>query len=661
MLLSPGIELKETNVQSTIVRNATGRAALVGKFAWGPAFQVTQITNEVELVDKFGGPNNETADYFMSGMNFLQYGNDLRVVRAVDRASAKNASPVVNNIETTITSAGTNYKVDDVVRVKYLTTTIEAAGKITEVDADGKIKAVFIPSAKIIAYAKSIGQYPGLGSGWTAEVTSSSSGVSGIITIGKVVTDSGILLTEAETSAAIITNTTFQALIAKYKMPAFVAIYPGELGSTIEVEIVSKSAYNAASARDLTVYPDGTTRASTARSVFQYGPQNDNQYAIIVRRDGAVQESMVLSTKYGDKDVYGNNIYMDDYFGKGSSNYIFGSAVGFPKGFSGIIKLGGGLSSNGTADAGALMQGWDLFSDREALHVNLLIAGACAGESDEVASTVQKYVVFIADERKDCLALISPPRGVLVNIPLTRAVDNLIGWRVGSTGYEDANMNISSTYAAIDGNYKYQYDKYNDINRWVPLAADIAGLCARTDDVSQPWMSPAGYNRGQILNCLKLAIEPKLSQRDRMYQVAINPVTGFAGGDGFVLFGDKTATNIPNPADRINVRRLMNMLKKNIGDASKYKVFELNDNFTRSSFRMESSQYLAGIKALGGVYDFRVVCDTTNNTPAVIDRNEMVGSIYVKPARSINFITLNFVATATGADFDELIGPSNNS
>jgi phage tail sheath protein FI len=156
---------------------------------------------------------------------------------------------------------------------------------------------------------------------------------------------------------------------------------------------------------------------------------------------------------------------------------------------------------------------------------------------------------------------------------------------------------------------------------------------------------------------LNQIVELRQAQRDRLYQEGINPVTGFSGGDGFILFGDKTATKAPTPFDRINVRRLFNMLKKNIGDASKYRLFEMNDAFTRSSFRMETSQYLSGIKALGGIYDFRVVCDTTNNTPAVIDRNEFVASFYIKPARSINYITLNFVATATGADFDELIGP----
>lgn len=656
-LLSPGIELKETTVQSTVVRNATGRAALVGKFQWGPAFQVTQITNEVELVDLFGGPNNITADYFMSGMNFLQYGNDLRTVRVVNREFAKNASPVAGNIESTIATAGSNYSVGDTIQVKHNQTVVETSGRITKVDTDGKILAVFIPSDKIIAFAKSVNQYPDLGPAWTAEILTTSSGVSGTITLGKIVTDSGILLTEAENSQEAITSLEFQASLQKYAMPGVVALYPGEIGSTLEVEIVSKAAYDAGASKTLDIYPGGGSRASVARAVFNYGPQSDDQYAIIVRRDGAIVENVVLSTKEGDKDVYGNNIYLDDYFAKGTSKYIYATSLNWPKGFSGIINLKGGVSANDKVTAGDLMQGWDLFADREALHINLLIAGACAGEGDATASTVQKHVVSIADERQDCLAFISPPKGLLVNVPLTRAVDNLIDWRTASGTFNDNNMNISTTYAAIDGNYKYQYDKYNDVNRWVPLAADMAGLCARTDDISQPWMSPAGYNRGQILNVLKLAIEPRQTQRDRMYQEAINPVVGFAGGDGFVLYGDKTATKVPSPMDHINVRRLTNMLKKNIGDASKYKLFELNDNFTRASFRMETSQYLDGIRALGGIYEGRVVCDTTNNTPAVIDRNEFVASIYFKPARSINYITLNFVATSTGADFDELIGP----
>ncbi|QQV89025.1 tail sheath [Providencia phage PSTRCR_121] len=660
-LLSPGIELKETSVQSTIVRGATGRAAMAGKFSWGPAFQVTQITSEVELVDKFGLPNNETADYFMSVMNFLQYGNDARVVRAVNREFAKNASPLYHNIESTIVSGGSNYTVGDKVVVKYNNKVIEDQGLVTKVSADSKkIEKIFIPSAKIIAHAKAINTYPLLGAGWTAEVSMSTSGVAASITLGGIVVDSGILLTEAETSIAEITSTKFQEKLAKYGLPGIVAIYPGERGSTIEVEVVSYDSYNKPA--PVKVFPDGGERSSTARQIFQYGPQNENQVGLIVRIDGAIHENVILSTKRGDKDVYGNNIFMDDYFSKGSSNYLFGTATGWPKGFSGIIKLGGGVSANSLIEAGDLMQAWDHFGDRESLHVNLMIAGSCAGETEEIASTVQKHVISIADERKDCLVLVSPPKSLLVNVPLTKAVDNMVKWRrgVSASGEAlDSNMNVNTTYAAIDTNYKYQYDKYNDVNRWVPLAADIAGLCARTDSVAQPWMSPAGYVRGQILNCIKLAIEPRQSHRDELYQLGMNPVTGFAGGEGFVLFGDKTATTVPSPFDHINVRRLFNMLKKNIGDSSKYKLFEINDDFTRKSFRMEVSQYLNSLKSLGAMYDFRVICDTTNNTPTVIDRGEFVATIYIKPARSINYITLNFVATDTGADFDELIGPQN--
>ncbi|WBF78727.1 putative tail sheath protein [Acinetobacter phage vB_AbaM_DLP2] len=653
-LLSPGIELKENTTQSTVVQNATGRAAMAGKFQWGPAYQVIQVTNEVELVNLFGQPNNITSEYFMSAANFLQYGNDLRLVRVVNEDAARNSSPIAGNVKFTISSAGNNYKVGDKILIKYTSTEIESNARVTSVDADGKIKGIFIPTDKIIAYAKSIGQYPALSDAWTAEVVSST-GIQGAINLGSIETDSGIILTDPNNASAKMTSTKFQESLAKYGMPGVVALYPGETGDQLEVEIVSKADYDKGSPV-LNIYPSGGTRASVAKGVFGYGPQTDDQYAFIVRRNGEVVESYILSTKEGEKDMYGSNIFLDDYFARGSGNYIFATSTGFPKGFSGIIRLNGGLSANEAVTAGDLMLGWDKFADAEALHVNLLIAGSCAGEDAEVASTVQKHVVSIADERKDCLVLISPPRETIVNIGLPIAVDNLIAWRQGTGAYDTANMNISSTYAFIDGNYKYQYDKYNDVNRWVPLAGDIAGLCARTDDISQPWMSPAGYQRGQLLNVVKLAIEPRKAQRDRMYQDAINPVIGANGGDGFVLFGDKTATKVPSPFDRVNVRRLFNMLKKNIGDASKFRLFEINDAFTRSAFRMETSQYLSGIRSLGGVYDFRVVCNETNNTPAVIDRNEFVATFYIKPARSINFIQLNFVATATSADFDELIG-----
>ena len=257
--LSPGIELKENTTQSTVVQNATGRAAMAGKFQWGPAFQVIQITNEVELTEIFGRPDVQTADYFMSAANFLQYGNDLRVVRAVNEAAAKNSSPIANNIKYTITASGSNYEVGDKVQVKYTSNVIEDGGKVTSVDKDGKITGIFIPTDKIIAYAKTIGQFPALSNDWTTTIVSTASGISGAIGISGIETNSGIVLTDPDTSSAKIKAVDFQASLKKYNMPAVVALYPGETGDQLEVEIVSKKTFDSSNTL-LTLYPGGGTR-----------------------------------------------------------------------------------------------------------------------------------------------------------------------------------------------------------------------------------------------------------------------------------------------------------------------------------------------------------------------------------------------------------------
>ncbi|WWQ13043.1 tail sheath protein [Morganella phage vB_Mm5] len=658
-MLSPGVQNREQSTQSTVVKNSTGRAALVGKFLWGPAFQIKQISNEVELATYFGTPDNITADYFISAANFLQYGSDLRTVRVLDAEKARNATAIVNQIKTNIVNEGASYVVGDKIIVKYTGKAVESDGKITKVDKDGKIKAVFIPSSKIIDKAIQI-KDTSLTTGWTVELQSLT-GASGSVVLSGIESDSGIFLPNTDSASTKIKDSTFVASCAKYQLPVLAAIYAGEIGSTLEVEIVSYDTYN--KREKITRFPDGQLVDNTVASVFTYGPQDKDEYAIIVRRGGIIQEYFILSSKKNAKNVYGNNIYIDDFFANGGSRYIYMTTANWIDGFSGVLVLRGGNSGNDTTTAAQFINGWDLFSDRETVHVPLLIAGAVAGETDEIASTVQKYVVSIAESRQDTLACISPPKNKVVNIPTLTAVDNMIEWRTGRKisnpeTVVDNNMNTSSSYFVIDGNYKYQYDKYNDVNRWVPLAADIAGLCVNTDNVAQTWMSPAGMTRGNIKNCIKLAIEPKEPQRNSLYQVQINPVISTETGSA-VLWGDKTGVTKPSPFDRINVRRLFNMIKKDIGSNAKYKLFENNDDFTRSSFRMDTGDYMKNIRSLGGCYDYRVVCDTTNNTPDVIDRQEFVASIYVKPPRSINYIILNYVATGTGANFDELIGPAD--
>jgi phage tail sheath protein FI len=303
------------------------------------------------------------------------------------------------------------------------------------------------------------------------------------------------------------------------------------------------------------------------------------------------------------------------------------------------------------------MRAYDKFGNMDEADVSLIVTG----HHDYLVS---KYVVenivdggtFNDDDsygiiatggRKDCVVFVSPPQTAVVN-KAGFELNNIKSWA-------NSQFNISSSYVFVDSGWKRQYDKYNDVYRWTPLNPDIAGLCARTDYTNDPWWSPAGLNRGKIKNVAKLAWNPKKSERDDLYQIGINPVITIKG-EGTVLFGDKTFVSKPSAFDRLNVRRLFIVLEKSISRASKYSLFEFNDEFTRAQFVALIEPFLRDVKGRRGIYDYRVVCDETNNTPEVVDRNEFVGDIYVKPARSINYIHLNFVAVRTGVAFSEVVG-----
>lgn len=284
--------------------------------------------------------------------------------------------------------------------------------------------------------------------------------------------------------------------------------------------------------------------------------------------------------------------------------------------------------------------GYDLFSDPENIDVSLILGGSISAVAQ--VSALKNLV----EKRKDCIAFLSSPVGkndiyktdsakadICVNF-----ANNIVG---------------SSSYVVIDSGYKKQTDPYNQVSRWIPLNGDVAGVCARTDYTFDPWFSPAGLNRGQIKNSEGLAFNPNLTYRDRIYPEGINPVVEIVG-EGTVLFGDKTALNKPSAFDRINVRRLFIVLEKAITAASKFSLFEFNDSFTRQQFRSLVEPFLRDVKSRRGIFDFKVVCDESNNTPEKIDRNEFVADIYIKPTRSINYIKLNFIATRTGVNFSEV-------
>lgn len=288
----------------------------------------------------------------------------------------------------------------------------------------------------------------------------------------------------------------------------------------------------------------------------------------------------------------------------------------------------------------ACIAAYDLVKDPETFgDIDFLVPG-------HITETAAVRLIDIAEQRRDCMVVISPRRDDVINSESSTAkTDSIIGF---------FKTLPSSSFAIFDSGYKYLYDKYNDRYRYVPCAADVAGLCISTTINAETWFSPAGYNRGNLRNAQKLAYSPRQAERDRLYVNRINPVVAFPG-QGIVLFGDKTALASPSAFDRINVRRLFIELEKNIASFSKFQLFELNDEITRSGFKSAVEPYLRGVQGRRGIYDFLVVCDSSNNTPDVIDRNEFNAEIYIKPARSINFITITFVATRTGVSFNELI------
>ena len=343
-----------------------------------------------------------------------------------------------------------------------------------------------------------------------------------------------------------------------------------------------------------------------------------------------------------------NFIYWTDHIAAGSN---WGTDVASGTDYTLVSGITVDTLTGGTDDysvtAGELEIAYDKFADTENLDINLVLGGPSSAVADTVAGhdTHVTMITDLVELRKDCVGFVSPYRAATVGVTSSiTATENV----------KDAfDTCPSSSYMVFDSGYKYMYDKYNDVYRFVPLNGDTAGLCAYTDGVADPWFSPAGYNRGGLRSAIKLSYNPQKADRDILYKARINPVVDFPG-QGVTLFGDKTALSRPSAFDRINVRRLFLVLEKAIATAAKFQLFEFNDEFTRAQFRNLVEPFLRIHRR--GIFDFKVVCDTTNNTGEVIDRNEFIGDIYIKPARSINFITLNFIAVRTGVAFSEVGG-----
>jgi hypothetical protein len=450
----------------------------------------------------------------------------------------------------------------------------------------------------------------------------------------------------------------------------FVARYAGALGNSLTVSVLDAGAaaqfptWNVNGVQFGTNYfsvaPGTSIQANTA------GAANDQLHIVVVDTGGlftgvknTVLETFPFLSKATDtKDTLGNSNYYKNYIFN-NSKYIYATdPISYSTTTVGAGAWGqpmAGISFNtvatpqtitlvnGTDDMpsdGVTSNAFSYFANKDYVDVSLVLTGPAS-------TTVQQYVIDnLANARQDCVAFLSPPSTSVVNQPGSEAT-NITTW------YN--SLARSTSYAFADSGWKYQFDKYNNVYRYVPLNGDTAGLCVYTDSVRDPWWSPAGYNRGNLKNVVKLAWNPNKAYRDQLYALGVNPVVTFPG-QGTVLFGDKTLQSQPSAFDRINVRRLFIVLEKAIAKAAKFSLFEFNDSFTQAQFVALVTPYLRDIQARRGISSFRVVCDSTNNTPQVVSANQFVGDIYIQPARSVNFIQLNFVAVRTGVDFTTVVG-----
>jgi phage tail sheath protein FI len=443
----------------------------------------------------------------------------------------------------------------------------------------------------------------------------------------------------------------------------WVAKYPGVLGNSLKVSVISQGISSFSGWTYAGSFDSAPGTSDYAISIGKSGA-NDELHVAVIDEDGlltgtagTVLETFAYVSQGSDaKKSDGTTNYYKEVINN-NSKYIWwtdhntnlaeaGSLISSVAGNSFTTHTGAmeaslaGGSDDNAPTAGEILLGYDLFEDAETVDVNLLFA--CPDANG--AETVAEDLISIATARKDCMAFVSPP------------IEDTVGSSAPATDVMAfANGLTSSSYASCDSSALYVYDKYNDVYRWIGAAGHVAGLCANTDQVADAWFSPAGVNRGQLFGVTKLAYNPKKADRDTLYKGRVNPIVSFPG-QGMMLFGDKTLLSKPSAFDRINVRRLFIALEKAISTAAKAQLFEFNDEFTRANFRNMVEPFLRDVKGRRGVTDFSVICDTTNNTGAVIDGNRFVADIYIKPARSINFITLNFIATRTGVDFSEIAG-----
>ena len=633
--VSPGVLVQEKDLTRIIPAVSTSTGAFAGTFLKGPLDELITIGSESELVSTFGKPDSSNFESFFSASNFLQYSNSLRVVRVqntnVANASESGSAFVIKNT----TDYQDNYADGSASVGMWAARTAGAWGNNLSVSQCASATA-YEETAKTTATAASVGA--------TVVAVASGTGIGAgdIVNFGD------------EYEYRVVSVATNDLSIVRKEEPTY---YTTTNSSGLHSEITGTPDVR----RRWRYYDIFDKAPGTSPYAQTRGGLNDELHIAIIDEDGdisgtkgsvlekfaALSKASDGKTPQGDTNYYSYVIY-------NKSSYIFwmdhntsGSNWGntaTSTTFTDVTSVSNVSLSNGAdgsvATTAQIKSAYEKYQDSETVDVGLIIAGS--GDATHIDN-----LITIAENRKDAVVFASPERSDVVNVTNTNTQkDNVVSFFNGVG---------SSSYVFFDSGYKYMYDRYNDVYRYVPLNGDTAGLAARTDLIADAWYSPAGLNRGVVRGAVKLAFNPTQSQRDELYRARVNPVTTFPG-QGTVLFGDKTGLSAPSAFDRVNVRRLFIILEKAISTASKVQLFEFNDEFTRAGFRNMVEPFLREVQGRRGITDYLVVCDETNNTGEVIDRNEFVAEIFVKPARSINFITLSFVATRTGVSFEEVAG-----
>ena len=666
-LLSPGVEIQERDLTvgsiETVEVNVGG---IAGAFSKGPVLKPVRISSESQLIEQFGEPTDSNAYEWWTAASFLQYGGVLDVVRVSTTgqltASDDNVTspytlsiPTVEVYESTYANAASNpFKWaarSPGVSSNAIKVAIIDKGADVTLSLDGALSVTTIGTQVQTASGSPNGAKSGFIYDWdsvnnkvsliTSDVWVGGSG-GDIIENGVTdlnVTEGGV--SEWYDSQIAFSGVSWASIAPRPGTSPYVA---ERGGANDEMHIVVYDSTGVITGKPNTLlekftYVSKANDGKTASGAVNYYPTvvlNKSQYIYWGSHENDAYDvsgnaAITSLANFGGTDNKGNpSTTTFDLFSSDSANRSYT----FVKGAETLV-----------ATSGQIQTGLEEFRDTETVDIDYLLMGGGDAGSKTNSQAIAATVLSIASSRKDTVGFISPYYGDVVGVTSSATqTQNVV----------DFYKNLQATsFGVFDSGWKYIYDRFADKYRYVPLNGDVAGLCASVTANGTPWFSPAGLNRGAIRGAVKLAFSPTKSERDTLYQKRVNPVTSLPG-QGIVLFGDKTALASPSAFDRINVRRLFNVIEKTIGNAAKGVLFELNDEFTRNNFKNVVEPFLRGIQAERGITDFLVVCDDTNNTGAVIDANEFKADFFIKPARSINFITLTFIATRTGVSFEEV-------